>query len=75
MQVGDFLGSGTISGPKKEEYGSFLELSWMGKEEIKLDSGETRKFWEDGDTIILRGKAEKDGKIVGFGECVTKLIG
>lgn len=74
MQIGDFLGSGTISGPDKSEYGSLLELSWMGKEEIKLESGETRKFWEDGDTIILRGKAEKEGIIVGFGECSAKLV-
>jgi len=39
------LGSGTISGKEKTEYGSFLEISWNGKEELTLPNSETRKFW------------------------------
>lgn len=68
------MGSGTISGPTKQEYGSFLELSWLGKEKIKLENGEERTFWEDGDRIVMRGRAEKDGLIIGFGECSALLL-
>ena len=74
MRVGDLLGSGTISGPEKNSYGSLLELSWGGKEPITLDTGETRSFIEDGDTLTLRGAAKGDGFHVGFGECRGKLL-
>lgn len=70
MRVGDLLGSGTISGPKKGNRGSLLELSWAGKEPLTLDTGETRTFLEDGDTLTLRGAAKGDGYRIGFGECV-----
>lgn len=73
MRVGDMLGSGTISGPEKDNRGSLLELSWGGKEPITLDSGETRSFVEDGDTLTLRGAAQGNGFRVGFGESVGKV--
>lgn len=69
MQVGDLLGSGTISGETKDSRGSLLELSWGGKEPITLDSGETRTFLEDGDTLTLRGAARGAGYTIGFGDC------
>lgn len=74
MSVGDLLGSGTISGATKSERGSLLELSWGGKEPIALDTGETRTFLEDGDTLTLRGAARGDGYTIGFGECRGKLL-
>ncbi|PQO22526.1 fumarylacetoacetase [Rhodobacteraceae bacterium WD3A24] len=74
MNVGDLLGSGTISGPERENRGSLLELSWGGKEPVELDTGEERSFMEDGDTITLRGWCEGDGYRVGFGECGGKLL-
>lgn len=70
MRVGDLLGSGTISGPEKENRGSLLELSWGGKEPITLETGETRSFIEDGDTLTLTGAAKGDGYQIGFGDCV-----
>ena len=73
MNVGDLLGSGTISGPDKENRGSMLELSWGGKEPIEVDGG-TRSFIEDGDTIALRGAAVGAGYRIGFGECTGRLI-
>lgn len=73
MKVGDLLGSGTISGKDRKEAGSFLELSWNGKEPLVFDSGEERTFWEDDDTIILRGSTIINGQRVGFGECVAKM--
>lgn len=46
----------------------------MGKNKIKLNSGEERTFWENNDKIILRAKAKKDNVVVGFGECESKLL-
>ena len=74
MRVGDLLGSGTISGPVKDSRGALLELSWGGKEPITLDTGETRSFLEDGDTLTLRGAAKGDGYRIGFGACAGKLL-
>ena len=74
MRVGDLLGSGTISGPEKENRGSLLELSWGGKEPLTLDSGETRSFLEDGDTLTLRGAARGDDYRIGFGPCTGTLL-
>ena len=74
MNAGDLLGSGTISGPEKDERGSLLEISWGGKEPFTLDSGETRSFIEDGDTLTLSGHAQGDGYKIGFGECVGTIL-
>ncbi|WP_170578299.1 fumarylacetoacetase [Ruegeria arenilitoris] len=74
MNTGDLLGSGTISGPTKPERGSLLELSWGGKEPLALDSGETRSFIEDGDTLELKGTAKGDGYTIGFGNCTGTVL-
>lgn len=73
MRTGDLLGSGTISGPKRENRGSLLELSWGGKEPLDTASG-PRSFIEDGDTVALHGTAQGDGYQVGFGDCVGTLL-
>lgn len=73
MNVGDLLGSGTISGPTKESRGSLLELSWGGKEPFAVDGG-IRSFIEDNDTLTLRGHAQGAGYRIGFGECTGKVI-
>ncbi len=74
MNVGDLLGSGTISGPNKGEYGSLMEVSWAGREPFTLDTGETRTFIEDGDTLTLRGNARGNGFTIGFGDCTGKIL-
>jgi fumarylacetoacetase len=74
METGDLLGSGAISGPAKTEYGSLLELSWGGKEPLKLDTGETRTFLEDGDRVTFTGFAESNGYKIGFGECAGRIL-
>ena len=74
MNVGDLLGSGTISGPTRESRGSLLELSWGGKEPIELPGGQTRSFIEDNDTLTLKGAARGDGYTIGFGDCVGKVL-
>ena len=74
MRTGDLLGSGTISGPEKENFGSLLEISWGGKEPIDFGNGLTRTFIEDGDTMTLRGAAKGDGYRIGFGECTGTIV-
>ena len=70
LQPGDLLATGTISGPAKESRGCMLELTWRGAEPLALPGGETRKFLEDGDEVIMRGYCERDGAVrIGFGEC------
>ena len=73
MNVGDLLGSGTISGATKDSRGSLLELSWGGKEPFAIAGG-TRSFIEDNDTLTLRGAALGDGYRIGFGACSGKVI-
>lgn len=74
INVGDMMASGTISGSAADSFGSMLELSWKGTQPVKLEDGEERKFIEDGDTVIMRGFAEKAGIRVGFGEVVTQIL-
>ena len=74
MNVGDLLGSGTISGPDKHERGSLLEISWNGTEPVELASGIVRTFLEDGDSLVMRGWCQGDGYRVGFGEVEGTIL-
>jgi fumarylacetoacetase len=70
LRTGDLFASGTVSGPDPGQRGSFLELSWSGRDPITLDDGSTRTFLEDGDTVTLRASAPGlDGTRIGFGAC------
>ncbi|WP_201543180.1 fumarylacetoacetase [Psychrobacter immobilis] len=74
VEVGDMMGSGTISGPTPDSYGSMLEIAWNATKPVSLKGGETRSFIEDGDTVIMKGYSEKDGIRVGFGEVRGKVL-
>jgi fumarylacetoacetase len=75
LQAGDLFGSGTLSGPQEGQFGSLLEITEGGKKPIELASGEVRKFLEDGDEIILRGRCRREGfASIGFGECRGKVV-
>ncbi|KWV48952.1 fumarylacetoacetase [Bradyrhizobium macuxiense] len=74
MNVGDLLGSGTISGPEKYQRGSLLEISWNGSEPVELASGVKRSFLEDGDSLVMRGWCQGDGYRVGFGEVEGTIV-
>ncbi|HVE43270.1 MAG TPA: fumarylacetoacetase [Planctomycetota bacterium] len=70
LRPGDLLGSGTVSGESKDARGCLLERTWRGTEPLALPGGETRRFLEDGDEVILRGFCEKPGLVrIGLGEC------
>ena len=70
MRPGDLIATGTVSGRGKSERGCLLELTWRGTEPVELPNGETRRFLEDGDEVIMRGSCEREGfRRIGFGEC------
>ena len=75
LRPGDLLGSGTISAPTKDGFGSLLETTSGGKEPVALPDGETRTFLEDGDEITLRARATRAGAVpIGFGECRAVVL-
>lgn len=74
IHVGDMMASGTISGKSETSYGSMLELAWMGTKPLRMKDGSERKFINDGDTVIMRGYAQKDDIRVGFGEVSSKIL-
>lgn len=74
VNSGDMMGSGTISGPTEDSYGSMMELTWGGKNPIKMKDGTERKFINDNDTVIMRGYCQNDEIRIGFGEVSSKLL-
>jgi fumarylacetoacetase len=74
VQVGDLMGSGTISGAAENSYGSLLELTWNTTKPLTLSNGEKRGFLEDGDRVIIKGYCEKDGIRVGFGQVENTIL-
>lgn len=74
VNVGDLMASGTLSGASETSYGSMLELAWAGTKPLSMSDGSSRVFIEDGDTVTLRGRAEKDNIRVGFGSVQTKIL-
>ncbi|CAG2170510.1 unnamed protein product, partial [Oppiella nova] len=74
IRAGDLLGTGTISGPTPDSFGSLLELSWNRTKAIPLKDGSTRTYLEDGDEVILSGYCQGNSYKVGFGSCAGKLL-
>jgi len=74
VNSGDMMGSGTISGPTPDSYGSMLELAWQGTKPVPLNDGSDRKFIQDNDTVVIRGFCKDKGQRIGFGEVSTKLL-
>ncbi|MDB5563556.1 MAG: fumarylacetoacetate hydrolase [Tardiphaga sp.] len=74
MNVGDLLGSGTISGPEKHQRGSLLEISWNGTEPVELPGGIKRSFLEDGDSLSFHGWCQGNGYRIGFGEVEGTIV-
>jgi fumarylacetoacetase len=74
LRTGDLYASGTVSGPKREQRGSFLELSWNGAEPVGLDDGSERSFLEDGDVVTITATAPgPDGVQVELGEVTGQI--
>lgn len=74
LSPGDLLGTGTISAPGREGFGSLLELSEGGRNPVALPGGETRTFLEDGDEVALSATASAPGYVsIGFGDCRARI--
>jgi fumarylacetoacetase len=72
LEAGDLIGTGTISAP--DSVGSMLELTRGGREPVTLPTGEPRRFLDDGDEVIFRAVARRDGfASIGFGECRGRI--
>ncbi|MER5934173.1 fumarylacetoacetase [Streptomyces sp. NPDC002054] len=69
LRTGDLYASGTISGPRRDQRGSLIELTWNGSEPLELPDGSSRSFLLDGDTITISAAAQAaDGTRIGFGD-------
>ncbi|SCX56883.1 fumarylacetoacetate hydrolase [Klenkia marina] len=75
LRTGDLFASGTVSGPGRDQRGSFIELSWGGAEPLTLADGSTRSFLEDGDTVTLTATAPgTGGGRIGLGEVTGTVL-
>lgn len=75
LNPGDLFGSGTISSPEESGFGALLEITHGGRKPITLPNGETRRFLEDGDEVIFRAHARREGCApIGFGECRGTIL-
>jgi fumarylacetoacetase len=74
LRSGDLLGTGTISGPDAGSFGSILEATLGGRQPIVLETGEERRFLEDGDEVFFHARATREGFVsIGFGECRASI--
>jgi fumarylacetoacetase len=75
LQPGDLIASGTVSGPTPESRGCLLERTWRGSEPLTLPDGESRRFLEDGDEVVMRGWCERAGyRRIGLGDCRGVIV-
>ncbi|WP_456598757.1 fumarylacetoacetase [Blastococcus sp. SYSU DS0616] len=74
LRTGDLFASGTVSGPAEDQRGSFIELSWGGKQPVQLPDGTSRTFLEDGDVVTLTATAPgTGGRRISFGEVTGRV--
>ena len=74
LQPGDLIGTGTLSTDNAGGLGSLLEISRGGKEPLRLATGESRTFLENGDEVTLKAWCQGKGAVrIGFGECVGRV--
>jgi fumarylacetoacetase len=74
IRTGDLFASGTISGSEPDSRGSLIELTWNGREPLRLADGSHRTFLEDGDEVVLRGRASRDSARIGLGEVRGRIL-
>jgi len=76
LRAGDLIASGTVSGASRDSAGCLLERTWRGTEPLSLPTGETRRFLENGDAVVIRAFCERNGVArIGFGECRGSIQG
>ncbi len=76
VRTGDLYASGTVSGPARDEAGSFLELTRNGAEPVKLADGTLRGFLENGDRVRIAGTARSvAGTKISLGSVSGTVVG
>jgi fumarylacetoacetase len=69
LRTGDLYASGAVSGPRPDQRGCLLELTWGGTQPLALPDGTTRSWLEDRDELVISATAAgPDGTRVGLGE-------
>ncbi|TVT38996.1 fumarylacetoacetase [Hymenobacter setariae] len=68
LEAGDLCASGASSGLTSGALGSLAELTQGGTQPLSLPNDLHLSYLRDGDTVILRGYAEKNGLRIGLGE-------
>ena len=75
LNPGDLFGTGTISGTDRESAGALIETTQGGRLPVRVESGEERRFLEDGDEITLKARCRREGAAsIGFGECRATIL-
>jgi fumarylacetoacetase len=75
LRTGDLFASGTVSGPRRDQWGSLIELAWAGREPLDLPDGSSRAWLEDGDEVVITASAAgEDGDPIGFGDAHGQII-
>ena len=74
LRTGDLLASGTISGPERGSEGSLIELTLNATEPLEI-AGARRTFLEDGDEVVLRGRAHPvEGVTLELGDAAGRIV-
>jgi len=74
IRTGDLFASGTVSGPGTDQRGSFIELTWAGREPVTV-KGEPRTFLQDGDEVTITAWATTPaGTRLGLGEVTGRIL-
>lgn len=74
VRTGDLFASGTVSGPRPDQFGSLLELSWGGVRPVMLADGSRRVFLEDGDEVEIDASAAgPEGTVVHLGSVIGRV--
>jgi fumarylacetoacetase len=75
LRTGDLYASGTVSGPRRDQTGSLLELTWDGTEPVAFGDGTRRTYLDDGDTVTITATAPgPDGTTVALGEVSGQIV-
>ena len=74
MRTGDICGTGTISGPEKNSYGSMLELSWNGSQRVVLSDGSERTYLNDHDEVTMSGYCKREIFLLVSENALVKFI-
>ena len=74
VKIGDLIASGTISGPGENAQGCLMELTRNGQSPLQLNDGSALTYLRDGDTVVMKAAANKNGIRVGFGEVSGSVV-